>query len=327
MICINNENKDPYFNIALEEYLLKQFKEDIFMLYINKPAVIIGKHQNTVAEINAQCIAKHNIPVIRRISGGGTVYHDTGNLNFTFIRNGESNKLVDFQRYTKYIREVLDNIGLKTYFAKSNSLFTGDKKISGNAEHVYKKRVLHHGTLLYNTNLAMLHEAIKTNDSSIQSRAVQSIRSEVTNILPHLKENIRITTLRKKIFDHVSSQNQDCRFYSLSQADIRHVNQLIETKYGTNKWNYGYSPDYNFNNTLTIDTDNDITIHIKVTKGIITDVTISSDGYGSSFRHLEKAVLNQEHEIHTIYRIVQKTKSLYPEINISANRLISLFFG
>ncbi|HRC66441.1 MAG TPA: lipoate--protein ligase family protein, partial [Bacteroidales bacterium] len=148
MFCINNQNTNPYFNLASEEYLLKNYEEDVFMLWRNEPSIIIGKHQNALAEINIEYVKENHIKVVRRITGGGAVFHDLGNLNFTFISNSPNSKpVMNFKKYTQPIVDVLVNLGVDARFEGRNDIVIDGKKISGNAECVYKNRFLHHGTI------------------------------------------------------------------------------------------------------------------------------------------------------------------------------------
>ena len=182
MFCINLESNDPFFNLAIEEFLLKNSKEEYLILYVNSPSVIIGKHQTGHREVNTRFVTENNIPVIRRISGGGTVYHDHGNLNFSFIRQCETGKQVDFIKYTKPVIDFLKYLGLEAKFEGKNDLKIDGLKISGNAEHVHRNRVLHHGTLLYNTSLDSLRNSIRKDISQYSSRAVASNPSHVVNL-------------------------------------------------------------------------------------------------------------------------------------------------
>lgn len=149
MLCLNLPSTDPFFNISADEYLLKHSKEEFLVLSINSSSVIIGKHQSPHIETDTEFISENNIPVIRRISGGGTVFHDPGNLNFSFILNSTPAHQVDFRKYTEPVIRFLATIGVEAMFAGKNDLRVNDLKISGNAEHVYRERVLHHGTLLF----------------------------------------------------------------------------------------------------------------------------------------------------------------------------------
>ncbi len=176
--CVSG-SENPYFNLAAEEFLMRQKGGDFIFFYINQPAVIVGKHQNAIAEANIPFLFKNNILLARRASGGGTVYHDRGNLNFCFILTGQQDKLVDFKKYTQPIIDALGAIGLDVQFGKRSDLVLNGKKISGNAEHIFKNRVLHHGTLLFNTNLDDLEHSIQATKAQISDKAVKSDRKSV----------------------------------------------------------------------------------------------------------------------------------------------------
>ena len=154
MLCIISPYTSPYFNLAAEEYLLKCFQEDVFLLYRNIPSIVVGKHQNTLAEINLPFVQEQDILVARRISGGGTVFHDLGNLNFAFFTTGKEGDLVNYKRATMPIIEALGKMGLEAKLGQRNELLLKKLKISGTASHVWKKRVLHHGTLLFSSEIA-----------------------------------------------------------------------------------------------------------------------------------------------------------------------------
>src|SRR5690606_26723949 len=153
MLCIHHHSTDPYFNIATDEYIFRHIKEDCFMLWQNDNAIIVGKHQNTLAEINFDYVKANNIHVVRRLSGGGAVYHDLGNLNFSFTKTGADSSLMDFEMYTRPILEVLNSLGVPAKFEGRNDLTIDGKKISGNAEHIFKNKILHHGTLLFSSEM------------------------------------------------------------------------------------------------------------------------------------------------------------------------------
>ena len=182
MFLINLETHDPFFNLALEEVLLKSRQEDYLILYINDPSVIIGKHQAAHREVNTKFITENKIPVIRRISGGGTVFHDRGNLNFTFIRQSEEGKQIDFRKYTKPVIDFLVSLGIDARFEGKNDIKVDGLKISGNAEHVYRNRVLHHGTLLFSSSIHMLKNSIRSDKSCYTTRAVDSNPASVMNL-------------------------------------------------------------------------------------------------------------------------------------------------
>jgi len=271
MLIIHRPQTNPYFNIAAEEYLLKTLDDDCFMLWQNEPSIIVGKHQNTLAEINYQFASQNNIPVIRRISGGGTVFHDLGNLNFSFIQKGERGKLVDFHRFIDPIIEVLNQLGVPATFEGKNDIRVKGLKISGNAEHVHKNKMLHHGTLLFSSKLDKLNHALKSNYEKFSDKAVQSVRSQVANISDFLKSSISIEEFEEKIIQYISTINDNITFYNLTDSDIKSIEKLVDEKYKTWKWNFGYSPDFKFNNNISID-NKMYNISLCVQKGIITDI-------------------------------------------------------
>ena len=156
MICIHLKNTNPFYCLAAEEYLLKNFDDDIFMLWQSKDTVVLGKHQNALAEINYPFVRANNVTVARRISGGGTVFHDAGNVNFAFIKNVKSPAEISFKQFTQPVVEALALLGIEATSSGRNDLLIEGLKISGNAEHVFKNRVLHHGTLLFNSDLENL---------------------------------------------------------------------------------------------------------------------------------------------------------------------------
>src|SRR5690554_1895283 len=190
MYTIINRSTDPRYNLALEEYVLKYLDttEDIILLWQNEPSVIIGRNQNTTEEINATYIKEHNIHVVRRISGGGAVYHDFGNLNFTFVTNNLRENLNNYRKFTEPVIQALNELGVPAEFSGRNDIVVEGKKISGNAQSYHKNRMFHHGTILFNANLEMVAKVLQVSADKIASKGIKSNRSRVTNILPYLKE-------------------------------------------------------------------------------------------------------------------------------------------
>ncbi|MFN8255345.1 MAG: lipoate--protein ligase [Bacteroidales bacterium] len=280
LLCIYNKSDDVYFNLALEEYLLKNFEQNIFMLWFNQPSVVVGKHQNTFAEINHKFIKQNNIKVARRLSGGGTVYHDTGNLNFTYIMNALPGKMVDFVKYTEDILEFLHKIGIPASKDKRNNLNINGLKISGNAEHLFRNRVLHHGTLLFNTDLQMLEEAIRVDPYKITDKAVKSIRSKVTNISNHLHENISFESFSLSLFNFMVGKNKHAEKFELSENQIIEINKLRNDKYSGWEWIYGYSPGFELMINL-VKKDSISRLDFKIKNGIINSVEITEGLFSS----------------------------------------------
>jgi len=273
LLCINNTCTDPYFNLATEEYLLKNKAENIFMLWQNKPTVVVGKHQNIHAEINHDFITKRNIKVARRLSGGGTVYHDSGNLNFTYIMTGEEGKMVDFTKYTNDILQVLNNLGAKAERNERNDLIISETKISGNAEHIFKRRVIHHGTLLFNSDLEALDEAIRVKENKYADKAVQSVRSKVTNILSHLDAEMSMDEFRQELINYVLKRYANAGLYELDESEKPIIEKLKQEKYLTWDWIYGYSPKYVLQRKIE-KPEGKLNIELSIKKGMVTDIKL-----------------------------------------------------
>jgi lipoate---protein ligase len=273
MLCIDSKNFDPFFNLATEEYLLKSRNEDIFMLWVSSPAVIVGKHQNTLGEINYPFVKKEGIAVARRLSGGGAVYHDKGNLNFTWVLNGEKGKLVDFKKFINPVISYLNGLGIKAYFGGRNDIHVNNKKISGNAEHVYKNRTLHHGTLLFNTDLDKLRASLKLETGKYVDKAVKSMPHPVTNLNSEAPGQVGFEDFRMGLLDYIFKNFDGCSMYNLENPEIKQIKRLCNEKFTTWEWIYGYSPKYKFTKWLHIN-GKDCCVGFEVEKGRISKSTV-----------------------------------------------------
>ncbi len=252
MYCITLESDDPFFNLAIEEVLLKNSTEEYFILGINKPSLIIGKHQSAHREANTKFVTENSIPVIRRISGGGTVFHDKGNLNFTFIRNSEEGHQIDFQKHTLPVLKFLSSIGVDATLGPKNDLQAYGFKVSGNSEHVHGNRVLHHGTLLFSVSLEMLSNSIRNNKSCYTSRAVESNPASVLNLNAKLMRLSDIYEFRNEMMNYVLNYFPDAENYNLSSSETKEAELLAITKYKTWEWNWAYGPEYTFSNRFNL---------------------------------------------------------------------------
>ena len=300
MLCIISSHTDPYFNLASEEYLLKAFTEEIFLLYRNIPSIVVGKHQNTLAEINFQFVKKNGIVVARRISGGGTVYHDLGNLNFAFISGGKEGELVDYKKFTIPIIGSMKKMGLDVTLGEYNELLLEHWKISGTASHVFKKRVLHHGTLLFSSEMDILSASLKVQPEQFTDRAVKSIRSEVTNIRDHLVDKLDVLDFQNQIYGHILDTMNGARAYQYNDNDLKEINKLRKSKFSSWEWNFGYSPKYQFNKNLQFRTG-EVALRMNVVKGIIREVNIEGDFLGlKDICALEEVLVGSIHDPETI---------------------------
>jgi lipoate-protein ligase A len=251
MLSICSDSKQPFFNLAAEEYYLQNRKEDFVILSINDPCVVIGKHQVVHREVNTHFIEEKKIPVLRRISGGGAVYHDRGNLNFAFIRQSETGKQVDFRLYTEPVVAFLNWSGVNAVFQGKNEITVDGLKISGNAEHVFRERVLHHGTLLFDASLEDLRQSLKEKSENYSTRAVESNRTRVTNLKERLL-NIIDTDQFMASMHNFLMQKSDLHTYMMTEEERYAICQLADSKYKTWEWNYGYGPQYTFNNWFEV---------------------------------------------------------------------------
>ena len=287
----------PAINLATEEYLLKRRHENIFFLYADKPSIICGKHQNTLAETNFQVTQNLSLEVYRRLSGGGTVYHDEGNLNFCFISNESNQQMIDFKRYSMPILEVLNLMGVNATFGGRNDFLIEGKKISGNACHVFKNRVMHHGTLLFDSNLANLGNSLKTDPTKYTDKAVKSVRSVVTNISDHLTSPISFNEFKSAIFQHITKGKQ----MELTDEENHEIKLLADTKYSTWEWNYGYSPEYKFKKRLSFpSTGLIVQIEFGVQKGTITSMSVLANKETEQITTLFQRLVGQTHRLETI---------------------------
>lgn len=326
MICINSKSTNPYINLAIEEYLLKNMEENCFMLWQNEPTIVVGKHQNTIAEININYIKEKDINIVRRLSGGGAVFHDSGNLNFTFIETQKGNNNINFEKYTKPIIEVLQSLGADANLGGRNDIIIEGKKVSGNSEHLYKDRILHHGTLLFNSKIEDLSKALKINPLKYQDKSVKSVRSRVANISDFLEKKINIQEFKKVIFDFILKNNEKSKMYELSKLDFEKINYLVENKYKSWEWNFGLSPKYNFLQTGKT-SGGILEVQLLVDKGIIHEVKFSGDFFNlleiENFEELLVGVRHNEIELKNLFKKIPINQYF---LNVKEEEILDLMF-
>lgn len=235
---ISHDNHNPYFNLAQDEYLLKQKDGYYICFWINSPAVIVGVNQNTLQEVNLSYTQKNGIKVVRRLTGGGAVYHDLNNICYTVIGPYDSG-VDNYKRFTTPIINYLKTLGITAEFSGRNDILVDGKKISGNAQTVHGNRILHHGTLLFKTDVDVLTNSLKANKLKMESKGIKSVRSRVANIYDLLEEKLSTQEFLNGLLEFF---RLTCEDYILSEEDIKGINTLANEKYSTFEWNIGRSP-------------------------------------------------------------------------------------
>lgn len=269
---ITHDITDAKFNIASEEYLLRQKQDYYIYIWVNAPAVIIGVNQNAIEEVNLDYTNSHGINVVRRITGGGAVYHDKGNICYTVIAPYDSEQ-DNYRKFTDPVIKYLNSLGVNATFSGRNDITIDSKKISGNAQTVFNDRIMHHGTLLFDTDGEVLSRALKPNKLKMQSKGIKSIRARVTNIRECLPNDLTANEFKDGLCKELS---KDCLHYQFTQEDLDAINQLITQKYNTYEWNIGKSPKGNnlFEKKFDFGV---ISINFDTEQGVMQNVNIHGD--------------------------------------------------
>lgn len=326
MLYINHNYTDPYINHAIEEYFLKNFDEECFILWQNTPSILVGKNQNTFAEINIDYVKEHNIPVVRRLSGGGTIFGDLGNVYFTFISNKSNDTFADFKRFTTPIINALNKLSINAEFSGRNDLTIDGKKFSGNAQYKYKHRVLHHGSLLFSSNMSELSSALKVRQIKFQDKSIKSVSSRVTNISDHLKTPMTVMDFKNFIMSNILSEAQEGTLYEINDNDLFYINKISKEKFSTWEWNYGSSPKYNFINEKKF-LGGTVEINLNVEKGIIKALKIFGDFFGEKdITDIENALLGVKHSEEHIKEVLAALPFELYMTNITIDNLIEVIF-
>lgn len=324
MLIIDSPSQDAFFNIASEEYLLNKFPdEQIFLLYVNSPSIIVGKFQNTLAEINLDFVNRNGIKVVRRLTGGGAVYHDLGNLNFSFHSLNTSGEFMDFSKFTEPVLSLLNNLGVPAKLEGRNDLLVDGMKFSGNAKLVRKNKVIHHGTILINSEMSVLADALKVNPLKFVDKAIKSVRKRVTNLIDFLPNSITTESFKKLLIKEVSNENS--KIHTLSDQEIIEIQKLADEKYSIWDWNFGFSPAYNFKKAIKIPAGF-IELHLDADNGIIENVKIFGDFFAMKpIEELENLLKAEKHEINRITQVLSSVNLTEYFGNASVEEIIELF--
>lgn len=331
MICFTDTTVDPYWNLAAEEYLLTDIQEPVFRLWRNAPSVIVGRYQNAVAEINADFVRSRGIPVVRRLTGGGAVFHDLGNINYTFIdkKIPEEDTSTMFRRFTAPVITALRGIGVEASLEGRNDLVIDGRKFSGNAVCVHGDRVLQHGTLLFASSVADLSGALNTRPEKFIGKGVQSNRSRVTNISGHLPsgpDSMSVEEFIVYLQDALVGNGGDIVTRGYSAQEKAAIDRLCRDKYSTWEWNFGNSPRYGFNQSRRFPWGF-IEVSLDVAGGVIRSCSIHGDYFFTRpTEEVEQALTGLPHS----YSKVLDALSALPLNDcfgpVSPEELTSLFF-
>ncbi|MCC9886316.1 lipoate--protein ligase [Streptococcus agalactiae] len=281
MKYIVNTSNDPAYNVALEAYAFQKLTDidEIFILWINEPAIIIGRHQNTIQEINKEFIDKNGIHVVRRLSGGGAVYHDLNNLNYTIISNNTQEGAFDFQTFSKPVIDTLAKLGVKAEFTGRNDLEINGQKFAGNAQAYYKGRMMHHGCLLFDVDMSVLGQALKVSKDKIESKGIKSVHARVTNIVDHLSDKITVQEFSDAILAQMKEEYPEMDEYVLSDAELSEIQAMRDNQFATWDWTYGKAPEYTIERGVRYPAGK-ITTYANVENSTIKSVKIFGDFFG-----------------------------------------------
>lgn len=282
MLFIDNKGiHDPMINLAIEEYVLRNLdvNESYLLFYINEPSIIIGKNQNTAEEINTEYVEENGIKVVRRLSGGGAVYHDLGNLNFSFITKDDGESFHNFQKFTEPVVKALKKLGINAELSGRNDILAEGKKISGNAMFSTRGRMFSHGTLMFNVNVDDVVASLKVKKDKIESKGIKSVRSRVTNIADFLENPITIEEFKSLILKYIFEGSEEVPEYVLTEEDWNKIHEISKERYQSWDWNYGKSPKFNLQNSHRFPVGS-IDIRLEVNKGRIESCKIYGDFFG-----------------------------------------------
>lgn len=283
MYFVDNKGiTDPRINLAIEEFVLRNMdieKDDFLLFYINQPSIIIGKNQNTIEEINTDYVEDNGIIVVRRLSGGGAVYHDLNNLNFSFLTKDDGNSFHNYKKFTQPVVDALKNLGVNAELSGRNDILAEGKKVSGNAQYSTRGRMFSHGTLMFKTDVDAVASSLKVKKDKIESKGIKSVRSRVGNISDYLKEPMTIEEFRMQILKSIFGGVEKIKYYELTEEDWKKIHEISEERYQKWEWNYGKSPRFNIQKTNRFPSGG-IDIRLEVNKGIIEEIKIFGDFFG-----------------------------------------------
>ncbi|MFD1067878.1 lipoate--protein ligase [Oceanobacillus locisalsi] len=321
---------DPRINLAIEEYILENFgeKDTYLLFYVNGPSIIIGRNQNTIEEINTDYVDEQGIKVVRRLSGGGAVYHDEQNLNFSFITKDDGNSFQNFAKFTQPVVDALNNIDVPAELQGRNDLAVEGRKISGNAMFSTRGRMFSHGTLMLDSQLEELTKALKVKDIKIESKGIKSIRSRVANIAEYLDNPISMDEFKELILRYIFEVEDvnDVPQYVLTEEDWERIHDISKKRYQQWEWNYGKSPSFNYQESKKFP-GGLVDVRLDVKKGMIENCTIYGDFFGmGDIKELEDALTGIRHNRDAVKEAVDQVDVSHYLGRITADEFLELLY-
>lgn len=280
---IDVSSTDPAFNLALEQYAFDALPRERswFMLWRNHNTVVIGRHQNTLAEVNEAAVKEKNVTVVRRLSGGGAVYHDLGNLNFTFIQDAAQGGQLDMGLFCRPVAQALQAMGVDAQVNGRNDITIDGQKFSGNSQYVREGRVMHHGTILYDSNLDTVAQVLRVDPEKIQARGVASVRSRVTTVRSHMPRPVPLEDFKARLLEEISRE-RPMEPYTLTEGDIAAVEAIKRARYDRWEWNYGDSPPCDLLRRRRVENCGTVEAHIHLERSRIVSLTFFGDFFSAA---------------------------------------------
>ncbi|QKS70817.1 lipoate--protein ligase [Paenalkalicoccus suaedae] len=329
MIYIDNENvTDPQINLALEEYALKNLPVDetYLLFYTNEPCIIIGKNQNTHEEINKKFVDENDIYVVRRLSGGGAVYQDLGNLNFSFLTKDDGDSFSNYAKFTEPVIEALRQLGVEAELSGRNDIQVGERKISGNAQYTTKGRMFSHGTLLVDVEMENIVDSLNVNEEKIRSKGIKSVRARVANINEFTQKAITVDELKKIILAYVFKET-DIETYRFTKEQWKEIYALAEERYKNWDWNYGKSPKFDLKRSKRFEGAGTIDVRLDVSKGTIQACKIFGDFFGmGDISVVEEKLVGVKYDKNAIHEALETIDMTYYFGKVSREGFIELIY-